>query len=379
LIQTSKYKHIVLVGGGHTHALLLKQWIKNPLPGTRLSLISPQNLTPYSGMLPGLIAGHYTYEDIHIDLPALCAAANVEFLQASVFGINPDSKTLQIHQDQELHYDLLSLDIGSTPDHSVPGVHEYAIPVKPIATFYQHWLKVQQKITAAQNKQKLVLIGGGAGGVEVMLAMAWALENNPQSRNKTEYSLAFGTADLLPAYPKKTVTLVKQLCRVREIKIYPNFSVKLVAEPALISHSSETLTYDHLFWCTQASAADWLAKSGLACNQDGFVRVNQFLQSISHDDIFAAGDIAHMDLDPRPKAGVYAVRQAPYLYENIRNHLLNEKLTAYKPQDNFLSLLSLGNKVACAYKKPFPVFSGAWVWRWKNHIDQTFMDQFRHL
>lgn len=378
MIQTSNDKHIVLIGGGHTHALLIKRWMTNPLPKTRLSLVSPQTKTPYSGMLPGLIAEHYTFDSMHIDLRALCAAANVNFIKASVHGIEPESKTLQINQQQELHYDLLSIDIGSTPDHSVPGVLEYAIPVKPIATFYQYWLKVKQKISAANNMQSLVLIGGGAGGVEVMLAMAWALENDPQCKNKTQYNLAFDTADILPAYPKRTITLVKQICSTRKIHLHPNFSVKLVAEPALISHSSETLTYDHLFWCTQATAADWLAESGLACNKDGFVRVNQFLQSVSHENIFATGDIAHMDLSPRPKAGVYAVRQAPYLYENIKNHILNRKLTAYKPQDNFLSLLSLGNKAACAYRKPLPVFSGAWVWQWKNRIDQNFMKQFQN-
>ena len=368
-----------MVGGGHAHALLIKQCITNPVANTRLILISPQNRTPYSGMLPGLIAGHYKYDDIHINLPALCAVANVEFIQASVYGLNPDTRTLHIGQNQDLQYDLLSIDIGSTPDHSVPGVLEYAMPVKPIATFYEHWLKIKQQIGGTQNQQNLVLIGGGAGGVEIILAMQWALEHDSLTKNKITYTLAFGTADLLPGYPKRIINLVKQCCHDRNIRLHPGFSVKLVAEPALISQKSETLPYDHLFWCTQASAADWLSASGLACNDEGFIRVNQYLQSISHPEIFAAGDIAHMEQSPRPKAGVYAVRQAPYLFDNLRKHLHGKTLTRYNPQDNFLSLLSLGNKTACGYKKPFPVVAGPWVWNWKNRIDQKFMDQFQHL
>ncbi len=382
-------KKLILVGGGHTHVLFLKHWARKPIPDLELTLISPQEKTPYSGMLPGLIAGHYQSEEIFINLPKLCAKANVKFICSSVSNIETNTKTIEIENTPNIGYDILSLDIGAAPDQSIPGVIEYATSVKPISLFYEQWLKVKQNLQNTQfqalnqnNKYKLVVAGAGAGGLEIMLAMNWVLENDPATCGKTDYTLCFKTPKLLPGYPNRIVNEITQLCEQRNISLKPNFKVKQVSKPALIAENSATsapheLPYDRLFWCTQARAAVWPSNSGLASNSEGFIRVNQYLQSISHQDIFAVGDIAHMEFSPRPKAGVYAVRQAPYLYKNIYNYALKRKLKVYKPQDNFLSLLALGNKTALGFRKPLPIFSGAWVWHWKRRLDEMFMSEFR--
>lgn len=374
---TPVFKEIILVGGGHAHALLIKKWGMKPLPGVRLILISPQVQTPYSGMLPGLIAGHYSFNDIHIDLPKLCQWAGVRFIQDKVINIAQDLKTVELANRPALHYDLLSIDIGSTPNHTIQGVKEFAIPVKPIAEFYQHWQQKNDLIKHENRQQEIAVVGGGAGSIEIILAMAHFLEANIDTQAKTKYKLIYQNDKLLPGCPAVLIKKVEQVCKKFNIELYGNFSVTKVEKNTLYSSDGLKQSFDFLFWCTQASAAQWPSQSGLACNEDGFIKVNSFLQSINNPDIFAAGDIAHMDASPRPKAGVYAVRQGPILYSNLRRRLLEKPLLAYKPQNHFLSLLSLGEREAVGLRFPLPAFSGAWVWRWKNSIDQKFMAKFK--
>src|SRR5690606_33779204 len=137
----------------------------------------------------------------------------------------------------------------------------------------------------------------------------------------------------------------------------------------------EILDFDRLFWCAQAGAPPWLREAGLACDGEGFVRVDACLRSLSHPKVFAAGDIASFDPRPLAKAGVYAVRQAPVLFGNLRRALLGRPLRAYRPQRRFLSLLALGGKRAVGSRGDLS-FRGAWVWRWKNRIDRRFMRRF---
>ena len=376
---TPVFKEIVLVGGGHAHALLIKKWGMDPLSGARLILISPEVQTPYSGMLPGLIAGHYCADDIHIDLAKLCQWAGVRFIQDKVINIDQDLKTVNLLGRPALYYDLLSLDIGSIPDHSIRGAEEFSTGVKPIAEFYRQWQKKIALIEKKKKSQVIAVVGGGAGAVEIILSMAYFLESNSKTQGKTHYKLIYQSKGLLCEYPKAFVKKIELACEKLNIKCHSGFSVIKADKDTLHSSDGEKENFNHLFWCTQASPAKWLASSGLSCNDAGFVRVNSFLQGINNPDIFAAGDIAHMDASPRPKAGVYAVRQAPYLYANLRKRLLGETLVAYKSQNNFLSLLSLGERKAIGLCFPLPIVSGNWVWLWKNSVDLKFIRKFTSL
>lgn len=372
------FKEIVLVGGGHTHALVMRMWAMKPLPGVRLTLISPLPQTPYSGMLPGLIAGHYSFDQTHIDLPRTCYWAGVRFIQDSVTGIDPARKTIHIANRPDLAYDLVSIDIGSTPESDVPGVEQHATAIKPIAEFHSRWLTVLQQLRNTEKAQTLVIVGGGAGSVETILSMAWAIKNDPNIKATPRFKLLTRSEQLLPGYPRGVIRATEKALQDLNIEWQCDFAASQVSEGELTTNHGQTEKFDHLFWGTQAGAAHWPKQSGLACNEQGFIRVNPFLQSVSHSDVFATGDIAHMDANPRPKAGVYAVRQAPILFKNLQAALLGEKLKRYKPQDDFLSLLALGDKVATGSRKPF-WFTGQWVWHWKDHIDVKFMNLFHQL
>ena len=372
------FKDIVLAGGGHTHSLLIRQWGMDPLPGVRLTLVSPQALTPYSGMLPGLIAGHYSFEDIHVDLVSLCQWANVRLIMSEVTGIDPDNNTISLRDRPDLSFDVLSLDTGSTPNHVIPGSAKNTIPIKPIAGFWQHWNTLYQSLQAKESAGQIAIVGGGAGAVETVLAMAWACKNNNNLKAAPEFYLVYQGNSILSGFPKRVVRIAMNAFKKLGIQLLDNFSVSEVFSDRLAGKGNKSLSIEHVFWCVQASAAGWLAASGLACNEEGFVEVNRYLQCTNNPNIFAAGDIAHMVDNPRPKAGVYAVRQAPYLFSNLRNFLLKTPLLPYIPQDRFLSLLALGEKTA-AGNRGLLAFSGSWVWRWKDRIDRKFMDQFHGL
>lgn len=374
MISAPIFKELVLVGGGHSHALVLRRWAMKPLAGVRLTLISPQTMTPYSGMLPGLIAGHYGFEQTHIDLVKLSLWANVRFIQDKVTAIDAEAKILTLENRPEIEFDVVSIDTGSTPNQSIEGSAQYSTSVKPISDFYARWKLIEER--ARQQKiNSLAVVGGGAGSVEVILAAASKLH---KTHPTLQFHLITGADDILSGYNRAVITRVKRQFDKYHISLHNSARVTHLSEGTIYCQQGEPILADEIIWCTQASGASWLQKSQLDCDDDGFMKVRQTLQSLRYDYVFGAGDIANMLAHPRPKAGVYAVRQAPILLANLQAVLLDKKLVDYKPQDGFLSLLALGEKKATGSKSFFS-FSGDWVWRWKDSIDRKFMQKFHQL
>ncbi len=364
-------KNLVLIGGGHTHVLLIRAFGLKPIDDVKVTLISEKVLTPYSGMLPGYVAGHYTLEQTNIDLQKLCKKSNVSWLEAHVNGINIEEQKINCCNGRIVEFDKCSLDIGSTPDLSIEGAQEFALGVKPISGFQQRW----HDLLALAGKDELAgdwgIVGAGAGGVELVLAMAHRLRHN---KNLT-FHLIFRGQQVLSSYPQNVIRNVERALSELNIKLHNNFAVKAVTAEGVIATTGEKLDLMQSVWCTGAKGSDWLNHTTLGLTSKKFIEVNQFLQSTSHSNIFATGDIAEMINDPRPKAGVYAVRQAPMLEQNLRLAFSGQALEPIKLQTQFLSLLSLGDKVAVASRNGFAV-KGHWVWRWKNYIDVKFMKLF---
>ena len=369
--MTTTRKDLVFIGGGHAHALVIKQLGLQPIDGVRLTLISEQTLTPYSGMLPGFVAGHYSYRDAHIDLERLCEWANVRYICGRVDGINSDSNTISIESLTDVDYDYLSIDTGSTPDLSVAGARDHAVGVKPVSQFGSIWQSLLQASQETDGRGRWGVVGAGAGGVELVLGMAHRLKK----QKDLNFHLLFSSPRVLPGYPSKVVAAVESALAAHNVNLHPDFRVAEVGEGGLTATDGQQVTLTKSIWCTGAAAAPWLSETGLATSVKGFISVNEYLQSESHDNVFAAGDCADMLFDPRPKAGVYAVRQAPYLVDNLRAvcGAGSKGLRPVDLQTDFLSLLSLGDKEAVGCRSGV-TFRGRWVWKLKNHIDQKFMN-----
>ena len=369
LTPTEITRDLVLVGGGHAHALVLRMLAMDPVPGARLTLVSPASHTPYSGMLPGLVAGHYRFEDTHIDLARLCQWAGVRFLRDTVTALDPARRELHFAQRPPLGYDLLSLDIGSQPTlEVVPGAREHAVPVKPVAEFWQRW----QAGLASHGGQRIAVVGGGAGGLELALAMAHALAGSGATL------VLYCGGELLPGYHRSARAAARDAIGRLGVTLEEGARVSEVHAGELHLEDGRRESFDSLYWCTAAAAAPWVKASGLAVDERGFLAVDDTLRSVDDGRVFGAGDIATQVNHPRPKAGVYAVRQGPTLAHNLRASLTGASLREHRPQQRFLSLLSLGEQRATADRGPFSA-TGAWVWRWKDHIDRSFMRRFSDL
>lgn len=373
-----KHYDLVLVGGGHTHVLLIKALAMKPIKGVRVSLVSEKTLTPYSGMLPGFVSGHYSLEQTNIDLNQLCRKAGVRWINARATSVDPDRKRMSLDGCADIEFDALSIDIGSTPDQSIKGAGEFATGVKPITGFQSKWHALQKlsehESTRENSTQNWGVIGAGAGGVELVLAMAYRLE----SASYLRFHLIFRGQTILQGYPNKVIKTVEKKLRELNVSLHPNFSVTEVSDYGVHGVDNQLLELNQSIWCTGAMGASWLADSTLQTTDRNFIEVEDTLQSVSHSHIFAVGDIAEMKSDPRPKAGVFAVRQAPWLEENLRCYFSDKPLQKIELQSNFLSMLALGEKSAVANRNGLTV-SGKWVWRWKDSIDQKFMHQFSEM
>ena len=369
-------RDLVLVGGGHSHALALRMLSMKPIQGLRITLVSPDSHTPYSGMLPGLVAGHYSFEDAHIDLARLCQWAQVRFVAGEVTGLDPTSRSLSLLGRPSLEYDVVSLDIGSQPElDSVPGARAHAVPVKPVAGLWQRWQELRGRLLARaiDDDFRIAVVGGGAGSVELAMAMAHDLESE-----RINIDLWCGASEILQGYNGSARRAVMQAMARQGIDLHLAARVERVEGDVLVLAGGERAIYDELFWCTGAAAAPWIADSGLGTDSQGFLAVTDTLQSVDDERVFAAGDIATQVNHPRPKAGVYAVRQGPVLAHNLRALLLDRPLKRHRPQRRFLSLVSLGGRRAVA-DKGIIAAEGAWVWRWKDRIDREFMGRFQQL
>lgn len=367
-------KRLLLVGGGHAHLFVLEalrlqraQWHDR----LEVTLLARDLMTPYSGMLPGLVAGHYRSSECHVDLRPLASSAGVVLEQASVERIDL-RRNVASAQGREWRFDLVSLDIGSTPPLAqVPGAAEHALGIKPIDAFLRHWQALEQGSEALTRPVHLVVVGGGAGGVEMVLAMAHRLRAR---RALVKLSLVTRGA-LLPGYPRRAARLLTRHLEAAGVALLTETAVRAVTAGQLHFENGSSAAFDHLVWATGAAAQPWLAQAGVATVDGGFVQVNRHLQSVSHPQLFAAGDIASNPEQPRPKAGVFAVRQGPLLAQNLLRQLAGADLLDYRPQRDFLSLLTTGARhaVACWHGL---VWQGDWVWRWKEGIDRSFMRRF---
>jgi selenide,water dikinase len=373
-------RDIVLIGGGHSHVGVLRRFAMQPVAGVRLNLIASDSHTPYSGMLPGYIAGHYDYDQVHIDLDRLCVFAGARMFRAEAIGIDRAGRRVQCRDRPAIPYDLLSINIGSTPQMAqVAGAAEFAVPVKPIRQFNDRWLDLLERVRRHPGRTTIAVVGGGAGGVELTLAMQYRLRNERKALNRDPDELAFqlftAGADILPTHNPGVRRRFERALAERGVTLHRNAEVREVSAGGLVSADGQHWQADEVVWVTQAGGAPWLQATGLALDAGGFIEVNDNLQSVTDARIFAAGDIASIVGRPLEKAGVFAVRMGRPLADNLRRSALGQPLQPYRPQRSWLALISTGDKHAIASRGALG-FEGDWVWRWKDWIDRRFMSRF---
>ena len=381
--DTPIVKDLVLVGGGHSHVTVLKRFGMKPMPGVRLTLICRDAHTPYSGMLPGFVAGHYSYDDAHIDLGALARFAGARFYHSTVTSLDLTGKKVLCDNRPPVQFDLLSINTGSTPttDH-VPGATGNVVPVKPINQFLDRWEALSERAMATSDPLRIAVVGAGAGGVEITLAIQHRLRQlrRAAGRNDSdiEYHLYSNTAEILPTHNAKVRATFADVLKKRGVQVHLGEPIVQVAPGRLRTAGGGEIEPDEILWVTAAGAPSWPGEAGLSVDEAGFIKVDDTLQSQSHPEVFAAGDVAAMVNHPRPKSGVFAVRQGKPLERNLRRLLLGRAPKPFRPQSKFLGLISTGDKYAVASRGEWSV-KGRSLWRWKDWIDRRFMDKYNDL
>ena len=344
-------KDLVLIGGGHSHVYVLKMLAMKPEPGVRVTLVAKDLHTPYSGMLPGLVAGHYTWEETHVDLEPLCRLGKHRVIHDEAVGIDHENNRVQLKSGRPgVRFDTLSIDIGITPSAQVRGSSENTTPVKPIFGFNARWEELLHRVVNNGKKCNVVVVGGGAGGAELALSMRYRMREELKKASLDENLAKFTLVtrrNLMPTHSKGVRKTFIKVFAEQGVDVIENDGVVSADEGKLTLESGKVMEADECIWCTQAGAASWLKEATkLSLDEDGFIAVNTTLESTSHPNIFAAGDVAHVLKHPRPKAGVFAVRQGPPLEKNLRRALLGESLTDFTPQKLFLGLITTGGKSA---------------------------------
>lgn len=370
-------KRLLLLGGGHAHLFVLEAFIRHPLRDIELTLVTPANVAPYSGMMPAVIAGRYRYRQGCVNLDPLCRQSGCMLYQTRAVAVDPVQRQVQCEDGMLVDYDLLSIDIGSTSaPRGVAGAQEYAFPLRPIEGFIDGWDAFRESRPKG-HQSRLTVVGGGAAGFEVALAMRYRFAHVAGASGvaATVVQLVSDMPGVLPGFPAGVRRRAEQALRSRGVASFTGNPVVRVEQDCVILGDGHRLASDFTVWATGAAAPDWPRASGLATDERGFILVDRTLRSLSHDEIFAAGDIAAISGRPTPRAGVYAVRAGPPLARNLRAALRGEPLQTYSPQRRALALLSAGERYAIGSWGPFS-WEGPWVSDWKDRIDRGFVSRF---
>ena len=369
--MSEKVKHLLLVGGGHAHVAVLRDWIMHGLPCERASLLTPRRHLRYSGMVPGWIAGQSGRDEGRVDVAALAQKAGVQLLLGPCTGINPELGWVKTGGGQVLEYDLVSFDTGGIGRAATVLGEEVSknrriLDVRPIDRFVE-------RLREHDNARRIAVIGGGAGGVE----LAFALLNRKSSRVRPEVTLITGKAGLLPALSANVRRKTQHELSAQGIVVVTDDAI--IENGALMTSSGALGQMDLIVAALGSGAPDWPRAGGLSVDPAGFIAVDQNQRSISHPNVFAVGDVASRQDCLVEHSGVHAVMAGPVLAKNLRRAANGlEPRSVYRPRSAHLYLLSTGDGSGILSYGPLSA-KGRWVGKLKHSIDKRWISQYASL
>lgn len=341
-------KRILLVGAGHAHLAVLRSLKEEPLQGARFALVAPHPKQIYSGMLPGVIAGHYRRDEAEIDVARLAEAASAEYIPGEVMKLDPAQKLARLRDGAELEYDVVSINVGSLVQRSAVSGAQFALPVKPHEAF------LQKLATAKVNR--VAIAGAGVTGAEIAMALRY------RGAAVTLYS------DKASLWPPP----LERVLRRMGVDVRPGMAVNEIERGPVVISGAAIQEFDLVLLATAPAPHAWLRETGLPCDDEGFLLVDAMLRSTGHPEVFAAGDCATLATRALPRSGVYALRQGETLAATFRRMASGEPPQPYEPQPQALALVSCGRRYALAQRGAWTA-QGRWVWWWKNHLDRRWI------
>lgn len=370
---------LLLLGAGHAHVHVLEKLAR--LPRTQrarwqVTLVSPHPVALYSNMLPGFVAGHYDADDCTMGLHRLIENSGVRHLPARAMHIDAAARSVQVygtHSGQaEVAYRLLSIDTGGVMDRarleaSIPGITAHGHFLRPIESFVAEWQRIQDQI--GTEPRQLAVVGGGAGGVELALALRHRLPD-------CGVQLVTGGGSPMASHPVGVQRRAAAALARHGVTVHPLACTGLTADSLRLSDDS-THPCDVALVAVGAQAPRWLARSGLTLDGRGFLAVNGYQQSLGHPEVFAAGDVSSRVDGNHPRSGAYAAHAGTPLAINLLAALDGKPMTLYTPPPHVLNLFACGEQRAIASWRRW-YWEGEWLWRWKDRLDRAFVARFGH-
>lgn len=369
-------KNLVLLGIGHTNASVVEKWAQDPISGYHLICISTFPSATYSGMLPGTLGEQFADREMRISLAPLVARAGGDLLLAHVNGLDLTGRQILFSDRDPVAFDMLSIGVGSMPagwdEHATPSL----VPIKPMQDFLTRLdERLRLAAHAASGPVRIAVVGGGAAGVEITLCLPGRLRTEfPHQQFTVE--LFTSESSIAGGMCSRSVRRLTQLLSERNIRLHLNQRVDQVQADRILTADGKQYPADCVIWATGAAPPPVLSKLNLQSDDRGFVATHKTLQSLSDKRIFAVGDAGTVIESPTAKAGVYAVRQSPVLWHNLRALARNEPLHEFHGQKEFLKLLNTGDgKALLEYH--FLSVHARWCWRLKTWIDKRFVKEFQ--
>lgn len=370
-------KNIVLLGIGHTNAHIIHQWERHAIEDCTLTCISKFPTATYSGMLPGTLGMQFSDDEMRIDLDSLCKRAGAKLILAETSGLDLQTGTLHFADHDSISFDALSIGVGSMP----AGWETHAgaaslVPIKPMQTFLE---RLEQRMETVRDDSgrplKVAIVGGGVASVEIALCLLQRCEKRNLS---CEFSIEiFTSSDTVAEGMKpRSVRKIERILLSRSIHMTPGYRVTQVGDDFIETEDGSRYETDVVIWATGAAAPSVLGKLNLQTDDRGFIATSKTLQSLTDPRVFAVGDSGTVMDSPSPKAGVYAVRQCPILWHNLRSFLSDGSMETFEPQSDFLKLLNTGDGKALLQYGPFSIHA-RWCWHLKTWIDKRFISEFQ--
>ncbi|WP_064091627.1 FAD-dependent oxidoreductase [Rossellomorea aquimaris] len=356
-------KTIILIGGGHSHLFCLKKLIQQKQANEKWILISPSQYQYYSGMFSGYTEGIYSLEETRIDLKALCDSSGCDLVESTVLSIDPHAQHLLTDKGEVLNYDIVSFDIGSKNDSlEIKGLQKQNLPIKPNYRF-------PEQIKKLHRSPRTAFIGGGSASIEMALSLKAWKESNAHHHHTIS---VIHSSPLLEKAGSSTSKKITKLAEAKGIELYPS-RVERISDEYVWTNDDSSIPFDEVIFLGGPKAPPLFGSSKLATDEQGFLLLNSYLQSVDFPNVFGAGDCGTLiDFPHTPKNGVTAVKQGPILWNNLLAAKNKGKLLPFEPQKRHLAIMSVGNKTGFLTYGSFSLVSN-WAWRLKNWIDVRFI------
>lgn len=366
-------KHVVLLGIGHTNAHVVREWASDPIPGCTLTCISKFPTATYSGMLPGTLSGQFGDDEMRIDLRELTSRAGATLILADTCGLDLKTGEIRFSDHDPVSFDLLSVGVGSMP----AGWQEHAesplmVPIKPMQTFLA---RLDQNLRGTDRPRRISIVGGGVAGVEIACCLQRQLRERERD-GETTIEIFTSSDRIADGTSERSIRRIKEILALRKISVHVGHRVTAVGETKIMLDDGQEHPADCVIWATGAVAPPVLGLLGLQTDERGFIATNNRLQSLTDSRVFAVGDSGTDINMPSPKAGVYAVRQSPILWHNLRTSVVGGVMKSFSPQSDFLKILNTGDGKALLQYGWFTAHA-RWCWKLKTWIDKRFVREFK--